>query len=94
MSSPERKIEVGIFAIFSDLFRLFGLASGYSGNFPLVSSFSPPEKGTNDPPGQACFFIKSILPEKPLSMQVSKWTQITDLRPFYDRLHKGKSKTS
>ena len=89
MSSPESKIKVGIFAIFSELFRLSGLLSGYSGNFLPLFPFFPVAKSINGSPERAFFFTGYSLPEKPLSMQVSKWTQITDLRPFYDSMHKA-----
>lgn len=42
MSSPDRKIEVGIFMAFSVIFRVPGQMSRFRGHFPPVSRFRTP----------------------------------------------------
>ena len=42
MSSPDRKIEVGIFMAFSVIFRVPGQMSRFRGHFPPVSRFCAP----------------------------------------------------
>ena len=42
MSSPDRKIEVGIFMAFSVIFRVPGQMSHFRGHFPPVSRFCAP----------------------------------------------------
>ena len=82
---------------FSVIFRVPGQMSRFRGHFPPVSRFAPLSavqetawrKGS-----QPFFFIGNILPEMPVSAQVSKWTQITDLRLFYWVLHKAAHKSS
>lgn len=83
---------------FSVIFRVPGQMSPFRGHFPPVSRFCAPllpcRKQQGGKAHSRFFFIRNILPEMPVSAQVSKWTQITDLRLFYWVLHKAAHKSS
>lgn len=83
---------------FSVIFRVPGQMSRFRGHFPPVSRFCAPlcraGNSMEEKLTAGSFFIRNILPEMPVSAQVSKWTQITDLRLFYWVLHKAAHKSS
>jgi len=61
----------------------------FPAGFPFLRPSLPCRKQQGGKAHSRFFFIRNILPEMPVSAQVSKWTQITDLRLFYWVLHKA-----
>lgn len=66
----------------------------FPAGFPFLRPSLPCRKQQGGKAHSRFFFIRDILPEMPVSAQVSKWTQITDLRLFYWVLHKAAHKSS
>ena len=73
MSSPDRKIEVGIFMAFSVIFRVPGQMSRFRGHFPPISRFCAPlcragnsmeERLTAGPFSLEIFYQKCPCPRK------------------------------